>query len=365
LTLGSACRQDISGMLWPPLLHTLYLGPNVRHSHAVFPDSIHTLKLGDCKVTDTWSLPKKLKTLILGDGLNGLNEHKSFILGNLNNGHYISESLEHLDFGKRYDEIIDDMEWVGYNNLYSIILAENFNKGISRVKWPMYLRTLQFGEWFNQDMTGVMFPETLISITMGQQFNQTINYVKFPTKLEVLILCPSRFDQKIDIVLLNLTDIILGHQFNKTIQNINLPKLENLTLGNKFNQSLNGTCLSNTIYKIKFGSEFNQPIISVKWPTSLGIIIFGRNFNQSIDVEWPIYLHTITFGENFNKCIKNVKFQNLGTIHDYSNSITITSCSFPPSLHKIIHYTDGEWNDPVCVIYEKYIGSHTKMAFNI
>jgi hypothetical protein len=349
LTLSAAVLidVDISDMIWPPELNTLSIGKKVIYVTMTFPDSIHILKLGSQSLTDSIILPRKLISLTMCDSY--CHQKVEDVM------HMIPKSLEHFNFGKFYWNIIDDIDYTLFESLTSLTLGNQFNKGISRVKWPSKLATLTFGDCFNQDITHATFPETLTILSLGRDFNQTINYVKFPVMLEVLYMS-SIFNHDITIEFPSLTKIIFGMSFTHTFPL--MPSLIELLFGAYYNRSPMSLILSDTIYKIEFGHNFNQDIINVQWPKSLGIITFGYSFNQPLTLEWPMYLHTITFGNDFAQSILHVKFLNLGTIYDYSGRINIDSCAFPKSLQKIIRC------NPDTVIYEKYVGSHTKMAIH-
>lgn len=78
----------------------------------------------------------------------------------------------------------------------------------------------------------------------------------------------------------NITDITFGYSFNKNVDN--LPK---------------------SLINIKFGYYFNQSVDNL--PETLKSIIFGTSFNKSVD-NLPKYLINIKFGYYFNRSVKKL-----------------------------------------------------------
>lgn len=75
------------------------------------------------------------------------------------------------------------------------------------------------------------------------------------------------------------------------------PSLQQLKLGDVFNQPIEQAAFPASQYEITFGEFLNQPIDGVLWPDSLQRLFFGIDFDQSIDnVRWPASLEELTFG---------------------------------------------------------------------
>ena len=78
-------------------------------------------------------------------------------------------------------------------------------------------------------------------------------------------------------------------------------RLQSLTFGDNFNQSLDGVTLPKGLQNLTFGRNFNQSLEGVTWPSSLQSLTFGVFFDQSLDgVTLPNSLQNLTFGFNFN-----------------------------------------------------------------
>ncbi len=150
----------------------------------------------------------------------------------------------------------------------------------------------------------------------------------------------SRVNYKIDkIVIKNIKDLkkidktkIKGLRIegNEKIDGSELPlKLTRLVFGNNFNHSINN--LPDEIIYLKFGKDYNQR--SSCFPKSLIHIEFGWNFNQSVD-NLPENTKYIFFAYNFNQKINNLpksiihlrlgmEFNQTVNLEQYKNLILI------------------------------------------
>ena len=59
--------------------------------------------------------------------------------------------------------------------------------------------------------------------------------------------------------------------------------LQTLTIGNSFNQSLDGVSLPAGLQTLTFGNPFNQSLDGVSLPAGLQTLTFGKRLNQSLD----------------------------------------------------------------------------------
>ena len=91
---------------------------------------------------------------------------------------------------------------------------------------------------------------------------------------------------------------------------MNLPSnLQSLTLGRRFNQSLEGVNLPSNLQSLTLGRDFNQSLEGVNLPSSLQSLTLGRDFNQSLEgVNLPSSLQSlfVVHGGNFLKVLKGV-----------------------------------------------------------
>jgi hypothetical protein len=201
-----------------------------------------------------------------------------------------------------------------------LTFGDSFTSDIN-VIFPDWINVVIFGERFNKSLLGVIWPISMHTIKLGMIFNHDITLVKWPSSLHTLI---------------------LGYAYEQDISNLYIPSLKILDLGGMYQRNVRNIKWSE-LNSLKLSEEFNQDITGIILPQSL---------------------HTLTFGHAFAQDISKVNFQNINTIKDYSNKITIDSCKFPNTLKYIIHYTYIEKIN-VCIrniIYERPTGMYTKGA---
>jgi hypothetical protein len=163
--------------------------------------------------------------------------------------------------------------------------------------------------------------------------------------------------------------LIFGYEFNADISNVIWPQLTHLEFDGWFNQSINS--ISESLVTLRLGRSFNQPI-NIKLP-HLENLIFGHDFNQKIDDIYMPKVIYLTFGRLYAQDISNVKFDTIYIITDYSCEISIDSCKFPHTLHKIIHLYPKDdvympqhekyGNFTEDIAYHRILGQHTKAAY--
>ncbi|CAK9078692.1 Probable serine/threonine-protein kinase fnkA (FNIP repeat-containing protein A), partial [Durusdinium trenchii] len=121
-----------------------------------------------------------------------------------------------------------------------------------------------------------------------------------------------------------IVSLIFGTRFDQSLEGVTLPNsLQTLTFGHSFNQSLNGVTLPSNLQTLTFGSDFNQSLQGVTLPSSLQSLTFGWSFNQSLKgVTLPTGLQTLTFGENFNQSLEGV------TLPSSLQTLTFSCCCF-------------------------------------
>ncbi|CAM9575904.1 unnamed protein product, partial [Ectocarpus fasciculatus] len=84
--------------------------------------------------------------------------------------------------------------------------------------------------------------------------------------------------------------------------------LRKLTFGREFNEPIQGILWPPSLEEIHFGASFNQPIQDIVWPASLRRLTFGHYFDQPVDIDWPETLRQLTFGHCFDQSIDAVKW---------------------------------------------------------
>lgn len=75
--------------------------------------------------------------------------------------------------------------------------------------------------------------------------------------------------------------------------------LESLTVGDRFNLSLDHVTWPEHLQSLAFGERFNQSLEHVRLPESLRSLTLGERFNRSLDgVAWPSHLQKLIFGNS-------------------------------------------------------------------
>lgn len=115
----------------------------------------------------------------------------------------------------------------------------------------------------------------------------------------------------------SLQQLELGDRFNDWLQQTSFPSsIKTMTLGYDFNRSLDGVTLPADLQTLTFGYRFNRSLDGVTFPASLQTLIFGSGFNQSLDgVTFPAGLQTLTlrcFDRRFNQSLHGLLFLPTG-----------------------------------------------------
>lgn len=158
-----------------------------------------------------------------------------------------------------------------------------------------------------------------------------------PTNLKVL-----KYPSNYNLILVenipqNIVKLFLSNKFNKSVDKLLNPnfgtskprpptKITHLIFGDEFNQSVN--YLPPSLTHIFFGSSFDKSIDNL--PNSIQVLVLGTSFNKSIN-NLPINLIDITFGEEFNQPVngiklqvQKIKFTRYNNLVKYSNTIYST-----------------------------------------
>lgn len=191
--------------------------------------------------------------------------------------------LETLEFGGKFDDTLDRVEWpVG---LRKLVLGGYFNRGLQGTRFPPRLEEIVFGDEFNCSVSDVAWPRGLRRLQFGSRFNRPVQDVAWPASLREL-----RF----------------GAYFNKPLGGIQrASSLSRLTLGWAFDQGIDTVAWPDTLRELEFGDRFNHGIGLVAWPASLRAIRFGRFFSQPLD-GLPASIRKLTLGEGYNQPLREV-----------------------------------------------------------
>eukprot|EP00435_Cladocopium_sp_Y103_P037355 s2023_g9.t2 len=131
----------------------------------------------------------------------------------------------------------------------------------------------------------LLLPGSLQQLELGEEFNESLPQVKLPDSIKT---------------------IIFGFKFDQSLDRMTLPAgLQTLTFGNDFNQSLDGVTLPAGLQTLTLGNDFDQSLESVTLPAGLQTLILGSSFDQSLEgVTLPAGLQTLTFGNGFDQSLK-------------------------------------------------------------
>ena len=146
-------------------------------------------------------------------------------------------------------------------------------------------------------------PTSLQSLTFHRSFNQRLDEYFMRTNLPKLerLTFGDRFNQPLDQCVSlprNLIHLTFGWEFNERLDGIEWPsRLQTLTLGNYFNHTLVGVTFPESLMTLRFGCGFKRSMEGVKLPNGLQTLIFGNYFNQSLETTiWPTGLQSLSFG---------------------------------------------------------------------
>lgn len=183
-------------------------------------------------------------------------------------------------------------------NLRLLMFSNNFDQPLGdSLKYLTCLEFLEFGNRFNQPLGDSLDLPNLKKLTFGETFDQELgDSFKCLLKLTHLAF-GMRFDRNLGDslrYLVNLEELKLGNAFeddNSLYYDANynnyplcdslnyLKKLKKLELGYRYNHSLEGSLDLPNLEEIAFGEKFNQPLgNSLKSLVNLKIIDFGVSF---------------------------------------------------------------------------------------
>ena len=173
-----------------------------------------------------------------------------------------------------------------------------------------------YNNYQNNEITHIIF---------GYKFNKSLNYINLFSSNLISITLGICFNQTIEHLKLckNLKLLIISGNFNQNIDNLpnsieyleingyfNKPiekfpdNLKKLTLDGVFNQSIDNSAKCMFIEFIKLGDFFNNPLNILS--NSLHILVLGRSFNQSVNIIYKLYnLKQLILGTHFNQIIRH------------------------------------------------------------
>lgn len=304
LIFGSNFNKDVNGAL-PKSLIKLKFGCDFNNKiyDGTIPDKVKYLEFGECFDQDIYNkIPESVTHLTFGN------------ISNINIKNKIPNSVTHLTFGKKK-----------YNFKTNASINSKFNQCIKDCI-PKSVTHLILQGKFNQNIKGCI-PNSVTHLTLGGEFKQDLKGC-FHNGLTHLVLYGS-FPLNLKGNLPDtITHLTLGAEFNDILIGILPNKLTHLILGFRYNQPLYkiilndnndemiNLALPDTLQYVKFGYEFNQPImyndvinnkILKLLPNSIKKLTFGYEFNQPIIGGIPTNINKLKlsceYGSKFNQPI--------------------------------------------------------------
>jgi hypothetical protein len=356
LELGEYFNHSISNVCWPKYLHKLYLGDTFDHdiTNVIFPESLQILELGSCYSHNITNIkwPSELQNLHIANATCILPKS----LRSLTSGNAIAKLNPTSKITSKTTPINPKIEWP--TSLCIVTLSYSFNQDINFIKWPLSLRELYIE--YDHD---VMFHKNIMSVADYKFFNSQSsakihNVEKLRLRNERRDALEKSFNEPGEHVINLPQGITILSLHHLLYNNILWPtSLTVLIFGYSFDSNISHIELPSSILTLQFGCNYNQ-ILPLQLPINLQTLTFGDQFNQQInEIESVSLLEVIEFGFYFNQSLTNIIFHAIYTIIDHSCKITLNSCAFPKTLHKIIH-VKSKWHKTI--IYERKIGQFTK-----
>ena len=245
-------------------------------------------------------------------------------------------------FGFNFDQDLVDITWP--HTLLTVSLGYIFNQSLEKVQFPRGLQQLNFSEHFNQKLP--IWPDRLRSLTFGYmfEFDDVMNLTWPPwPELQHLTL-GFKFNESLEHLKLptHLESLTLGWTFNQPLgPDVHLPHLQHLTFGYSFNQRMDLRHFS-ALQSLKLDYTFNQILEVVHLPDHLQNLSFGDRFNQPLILgnhhfSWPSELRSLTFGRDFNQSLESVIFpgqlQELTFGYDFNQPLDLWN--IPGNIRKL------------------------------
>ena len=106
----------------------------------------------------------------------------------------------------------------------------------------------------------------------------------------------------------SLQHLELADRFNESLARVKFPGgIKTIIFGWNFNQSLDEVTLPAGLQTLTLGDHFNESLADVTLPAGLQTVTFGNNFHQCLDeVTLPAGLQTLTLGDHFNESLADV-----------------------------------------------------------
>jgi len=361
LHLTMLCKGAYSHPLTPlpPCLQSLHveaesIHPPDTHTHP-FPHSLTALHLdASCASIHSWRevmLPPKLRTLYFNircirkrdDGRG----YEPATGGGLPSNMMNHPTLTDLRLPGTFNHPIHSLP----PSLIKLRLGILFNRSLDNVQWPSSLRAIIFSPCWRQPVTHLTLPDSITDLVFGRsgmEFNygqpNRIANLRFPPNLQTLNMYKG-FNASHEMNQLNLQHTTLTSLDIRRQKKPLLPLLPNtlrrLSFRFDFNQPIHTWHLPSSITELELGDEFNQPLDDVTLPASLLKLKLGESFNQPVEnIKLPPILHTfIIANEKFDQPIEklslpsSLRVLSLSAIEHYTHPMS--KLRLPPHLHSL------------------------------
>ncbi|EAL61098.1 hypothetical protein DDB_G0292590 [Dictyostelium discoideum AX4] len=223
---------------------------------------------------------------------------------------------------------------------------------------PINLKSIDFGLYYNQEIEKNILPNSLEILKLSNDFNKPLDFNNLPINLKHLIfgdkfnkeLLSNNNDNDTNEKLPNLIEFIkFGESFDQEFNILNLKKLKIIIFGSRFNSSIFGLKMCESLETVEFGSSFNQ-IIDNQLPNSLKNLKFGLKFDKVLlpMLSLPKNLETLEFGLLYNQKFQPNTFPlsltSLKFGFNYNQTFPKDVLSLNSNL-KILHFGYC-WNQP-------------------
>jgi FNIP Repeat len=259
---------DCAGSYYTVSAQPLFIIDNLK---SIYPH-LHTLTLplGFNRSIVPGDLPESLHTLVF------TNDYKHAFVPLA-----LPSALVRLEFHGNLDRLYDQEVRILPDSLQFLIVGHGFNRPLPYNILPSSLIELSLGTAFNQMIPNNVLPENLEILEFGHKFNQLLP--RLPVSLKSLLL-RGDYNQPLtkyegegqEIMLLNngLLKLELSASFNHNLDKALPSSLQELILGDDFNQPISNGSLPNDLKRLHFGLNFNNLLTCENLPQTLTCLFF-------------------------------------------------------------------------------------------
>lgn len=220
------------------------------------------------------------------------------------------------------DFITELIEFILPDSIFYIDFGKKFNKTLTNIKLPRYLKKIKFGDSFVQSLNYVNLPQSLEIIEFGKEYTNSLFSVKLPNSLKELIL-NDIYNCALPFVLpQNLEKLFLGKNFDYSVNNFIVPEnLKELRISGMPNNKTLFDILPKTLEYLEIVDCLSFDL-NCELPLLKKIIIIN---NQQILINFdklPSLEYMICSGKKINESIlnnlpKTIKYLEIRSILEF------------------------------------------------